>query len=160
MAGGEGSHFDSGLPPGGGWWRGCRVQVAETGLGRPVDPVARVAHLTPDRPLAIVSTRAVAVARSLPGGVRLLSNLTGDPDLAPGEALVGDPDEWQSRFGLVAAIRERADLILDDCSLADVRLLTRSRQLPPPLAPGRGLAWRLRPDGALERVCLPEAGDR
>lgn len=160
MAGGEGAHFDSGLPPGGGWWRGCRVQVAETGLGRPVDPVARVAQLTPDRPLAIVSTRSVAVARSVPGRVRMLSSVTGDPDLAPGEVLVGDPDEWQSRFGLVAAIRDRADLILDDCSLADVRLLTRSRQLPPPLAPGRGLAWRLRPDGALERVRLPGAGDR
>ena len=114
-----------------------------------------MAELAHDRPWAIVSTRPAAAAECLTGRVRMLSSLTDDPALVPGEALVGDPDEWQSRWGLIARVRDQADLILHECSLADVRLLTRSRRLPPPLAPGQSLAWRLRPDGALERVRLP-----
>lgn len=157
LAGGEGRHFDAASPPGSGWWRGCRVQVAETGRERPADPLARVASLTPGRPLAVVSTRPDALAARLTGSVTRVDELTGAPELGAGDILLGDVDAWQSRWGLIASLRGRAEVILEGCTLADVRLITRSRRIPPPLAPRFGLAWRLSDDGAFDRVRLPFA---
>lgn len=155
LAGGEGHHFAADAPPGAGWWRGCRVQVAESGHVRPSEPSARVVPLTPDRPLAVVSSRPRALADRLVGRVIMLDDIAEIPELGAGDILLGDVDAWQSRWGLLAAARERADVIVESGTPADLRVLTRSRRMPPPLAPRFGIAWRLADDGRVDRIMLP-----
>jgi S-DNA-T family DNA segregation ATPase FtsK/SpoIIIE len=46
--------------------------------------------------------------------------------------------------------------VFDRCSLADFRMVSHRRELPPPLAPGRGRVWVLHPDGDVTRAVLPE----
>ena len=73
--------------------------------------------------------------------------------MAPDALILGDVEEWQSRWGLLSSLRGRADIVLDGLTVADVRVLTRSRSLPPPLP--AGAAWRWGDDGTVERVHLP-----
>ncbi|CAN5237872.1 hypothetical protein BH11ACT4_BH11ACT4_25890 [soil metagenome] len=163
MAGGDGAQHVDGLPPGGGSWQGRRVQVATGAAPRPADAAVRIAPPS-GRPVAIVSTRAQALAARL-GTVVELSVATSGTAAVDGIALgggtvLGDVDEWQSRWGSIAALRPVADILFDRCSVADFRALTRSRDLPPPiLTPDT--AWRLEPDGSATRVLLPlaAAGD-
>jgi S-DNA-T family DNA segregation ATPase FtsK/SpoIIIE len=68
-------------------------------------------------------------------------------------AILGDVDDWQSRWGSIAALRPIAELVFDGCSTADLRVLTRSRDLPPPMA--RDAVWRLAANGEFERSALP-----
>lgn len=157
LAGGEGRDFDGTSPPGAGWWRGCRVQVARSAHDRPRDPDARVAPLAPGRPLAVVSSRPATLAERLAGRVLMLDDLADVPQLTAGDILLGDIDAWQSRWGLLTAVRDRADVIVESGTPADLRVLTRSRRVPPPLATRFGLAWRLAADGGIERVMLPVA---
>jgi S-DNA-T family DNA segregation ATPase FtsK/SpoIIIE len=157
LAGGEGRDFDGTRPPGSGWWRGCRVHVARSAHDRPRDPDARVAPLTPGRPLAVVSSRPGTLAERLVGRVLMLDELAEVPQLTEGDILLGDIDAWQSRWGLLAAVRDRADVIVESGTPADVRVLTRSRRMPPPLAAQFGLAWRLVAGGGIDRVMLPVA---
>lgn len=157
LAGGEGRDFDGTSPPGSGWWRGCRVQVARSAHDRPRDRHARVATLTPGRPLAVVSSRPGTLAERLVGRVLMLDDLAEVPQLTEGDILLGDVDAWQSRWGLLAAVRDRTDIIVESGTPADVRVLTRSRRIPPPLAARFGLAWRLAADGGIDRVMLPVA---
>jgi S-DNA-T family DNA segregation ATPase FtsK/SpoIIIE len=77
-------------------------------------------------------------------------------DPPPDVAIVGDPEEWQSRWGAIAALRGRADILFLGCSIAEFRALSRSRQLPPPLAPDPRLGWLLRDDGSVGRARLPD----
>jgi S-DNA-T family DNA segregation ATPase FtsK/SpoIIIE len=46
-------------------------------------------------------------------------------------------------------------VLFDGCTTADFRALTRSRELPPPIADPRATGWILHPDGAVARVSLP-----
>ena len=73
---------------------------------------------------------------------------------APGTAIVGDIDDWQARWGLLGSLRETCQVILEGCSLADVRLLTRSRRVPPPLPSDTRWVWQFHPDGSLGRARL------
>jgi S-DNA-T family DNA segregation ATPase FtsK/SpoIIIE len=147
LAGGEGAAYLDGLPPGGGLWRGHRVQVALTTVpDHEVPP--RVAELD-SRPLAIVTTRVASVLAALPGSVPL----SADP--VKGAPVVGEAEEWQSRWGALAAVRPVAQVVFDGCSVADFRALTRSRELPPPLEGHPDLAWRLESDGTASRVRFP-----
>ena len=155
LAGGEGRDFDAASPPGSGLWRGCRVQVAESGCDRPREPDPRVSALTPGRPLAVVTSRPGVLAARLTGRVTMLDDVAQAADLGEGDILIGDIDAWQSRWGLLAAVRERADMIVESGTPADLRVLLRSRRMPPPLAPRFGLAWRLAADGGIDRVMLP-----
>jgi len=68
-------------------------------------------------------------------------------------AVIGDVDDWQSRWGAIAAFRPVAELVFDGCTPADLRALTRSRDLPPPIGPAD--VWRLASNGAFERSRLP-----
>jgi S-DNA-T family DNA segregation ATPase FtsK/SpoIIIE len=174
LAGGESSGFTGALPPGGGVWRGDRVQVAFGAPPRPVDELVAVADVAPDRPLAIVSPRSRAFATRLGrvGRVVELGDIVGDVvaefdgrnSLGLGargserRIVIGDVDEWQSRWGALLALRDRADLVFDSCSVADYRALSRSRELPPLIseqhAVDRAVCWRLMTDGRAERVRL------
>jgi S-DNA-T family DNA segregation ATPase FtsK/SpoIIIE len=166
MAGGEGGRHDDRLPPGGGLWCGDRVQVA---WREPVEPPqirARESPIEPTRPLAIVSTRVNWLIDRLTATNEVieLGAIQSDPRAALATAgprravLIGDPDEWQSRWGALAALRSAADILLHGCSVADYRALTRAREPPPPLSSDPGLCWRLEPDGTATRARLPIGG--
>jgi S-DNA-T family DNA segregation ATPase FtsK/SpoIIIE len=62
-------------------------------------------------------------------------------------------DDWQSRWGSIAALRAVAEVVFDACSPADLRVLTRSRELPPPIE--RDQVWRLATEGGIDRAVLP-----
>ncbi|GAA3893874.1 hypothetical protein GCM10022381_39400 [Leifsonia kafniensis] len=68
---------------------------------------------------------------------------------------VGDVDAWQTEWALLQALRPRATMVFDGCSLADFRQINRRRQLPPPLAPSRGHLWLSDPDGTVRRGVMP-----
>ncbi|MBX3098135.1 MAG: cell division protein [Salinibacterium sp.] len=143
LAGGEAAEFIQNLPPGGGVWRGNRVQVASV----PVEEAERQPAIAArgKRPRAFVTTRSRAGAT------------LAECDLADwsGERpVVGDPEEWQSRWGALQSVREIADVVFEGCSLADVRALTRSRELPPPLEGLVGVGWLWERSGSLIRVSL------
>jgi S-DNA-T family DNA segregation ATPase FtsK/SpoIIIE len=135
---------------------------------RPFDPAPA---LKTGQPLIVISAHPGATAARLrapaggrpPDVVDLVSSASGRVGMtdarvldvgAAGSILVGDPDAWQSNWSLLAALRTRVDLVFDQCSLADYRLVARRRDLPPALAPGRGQVWVLSPDGGVRRATL------
>lgn len=75
--------------------------------------------------------------------------------VAAGTVLVADADTWQANWSLLTALRSVAPLVFDGATLADYRLITRRRDLPPPLAPGRSHGWLVTPDGAVRRTGVP-----
>ena len=171
LAGGEGAAFVDGLPPGRGSWLGHEVQVATGAPPRPSDPAARRVSVEGATALAVISSRVGATAARLtmagydivplaaaPEPATLAASLsavlasTGD-DRPKAVAVIGDVDDWQSRWGAIAALRPVAQLVFDGCTPADLRALTRSRELPPPIT--RDEAWLLAPDGTFERTALP-----
>jgi S-DNA-T family DNA segregation ATPase FtsK/SpoIIIE len=172
VAGGEGGSFIDRLPPGGGLWQGERVQVvcaipAERHERRPAE-----SRISTRGPLAIVSTRVGIIRRHLeaqPGFTVVDVAAAGSDVHAFAESkpqsastrlvILGDVDDWQSRWGALSALRPVAEILFDGCSPADFRVLTRSRELPPPLSPSNGLGtaplvWRLEQDGTATRARL------
>ena len=168
LAGGEASDFVADLPAGAGHWRGSRIQVAHA------EPPARV----PAAPrstaigvaaaqLAAVSTRPEQFAESLrrhapnrrivllaPTGFGVRTDALEVSRGGTPPILVGDPELWQSQWSLLAALQRDGDILFDGCSLADLRALTRSRDLPPPFPPGTRPLWVRTPDGELVRATL------
>ena len=185
LAGAPAELWDDALPPGAGFWRGRRVHFLapaprlETVDGRPVDaggePAAEVALVPPRGRATLLVTRAPgrAIARARAAGLPAeavvdLSRppLPGSPGpdellaegrLATGVLVVGDPDAWLGCWQRYAALRAGHPLVFAGCDAADVRALTRSRALPPPLAPGGGTAWLLEPEGRMRRCRLGAA---
>ncbi|MCU1439920.1 MAG: cell division protein [Rhodoglobus sp.] len=164
LAGGDGRTYLEGLPPGGGLWRGDRVQVVAAPVPLHAPVVARVVDLDSERPIAVATTRSGPLtARLRRAGLTVveLASSTADPRelaISSGQrrtALVGDVDEWQSRWGVLTALRPVAEVLLDGCGIADVRALTRSRQLPPPLDGDSSLCWRIDENGGISRARLP-----
>ncbi|TFD19677.1 FtsK/SpoIIIE domain-containing protein [Cryobacterium sp. TMT4-10] len=174
-AGGTAASFDDTMPAGGGTWQGHRIQLLcpEPGaVARCVALAARGAeagvaeHLAtgPDRTLLVVSgspPRTAAAFRAA-GGAEIvdLGRMTDASQLratlpGAGTVFVGDVDAWQTHWSLLASLKPRAELVFDGCSLADYWMISRRRDLPPPLAPGRGRMWAIRPDGTVRRAVLP-----
>ncbi|TFB47617.1 FtsK/SpoIIIE domain-containing protein [Cryobacterium tagatosivorans] len=171
-AGGDSALFDPSLPPGGGSWQGLRIQAPHPGPGpRPLGPSPPAPPILEDGgTLLVVSAtpaRAAGMLRSALEGRRAVVELAA-PARGPleridvGEAgadavFVGDAESWQAQWTLLAALRAHAAIVFDGCSLGEFRAISRRRELPPALAPGRGHAWLLRPDGTLGRVSLRAA---
>ena len=153
IAGGEGGQFVAALPAGRGLWRGQWMQVVADPPPLPATGPTVAPLLDPRRARAIVTSRVAPLLARWPSAIALSD---AGPELRslalPGVTIVGDLDEWQSRWGAVAALRTQADIVLDGCTPADFRAITRSRQLPPPLAPGQ--CWQLNEDGSARRVRL------
>ncbi|HWR86142.1 MAG TPA: hypothetical protein VN200_09130, partial [Rhodoglobus sp.] len=156
LAGGSGEDHLPDLPVGGGVFHGRRVQVVHAAVAAAAATEPEAAVLD-ERPLAVVSTRPSVIAATLPCRVLPLSVVADPLTIGPGDGLVGDPDEWQSRWGALPALRQRAQVVLDACGPAEFRALTRSRELPPLLPPGGRFAWRWEPDGSVVRVDLSQA---
>jgi DNA segregation ATPase FtsK/SpoIIIE, S-DNA-T family len=163
----DSAQFIPDLPPGGGVWRGDRVQVLYEELLVESNVPAIEGALATDRPLAVVSGNSVSTLerlRALGCSVLPLAGTVGDPrDVAVSRgavwtAIVGDAEEWQSRWGALSSIRPIADIMFHHCSVAEYRALTRSRELPPPLGDESALFWRWRADGRVDRVRLVVRG--
>lgn len=162
LAGGDRCQWDPGLPPGGGHWRGHRLQVALSAIRRPPDPEPAQSLLDPSGSLAVVAGRAGAwAARLREAGWQVTALAEAAPDAglrvarasARPVALLGEVEDWQSRWGALAALRDGFRIVFAGCAIAEIRALARSRVLPPPLEPG--LAWALAEDGGFERVRMP-----
>jgi S-DNA-T family DNA segregation ATPase FtsK/SpoIIIE len=175
-AGGPDALFDPALPPGRGVWRAARIQLTVPAAASRPPADGRVGAETTqaidpvDRPLVVVTgspVRSEGILRSRLGGSAALVSLASEATRGTGAArldvgdpaaptvFVGDPDAWQANWPLLAALRRRADILFDRCSVADFRLISGRRELPPPLAPGRDHVWLLTPDGQVGRAALP-----
>jgi len=161
LAGGDGASYREALPPGGGIWKGARIQVALAGhplVPTRIDAVPRVGS----GPLAIVTTRVALVTRSFAADpANEIVQLDRDVVTALAAArarqvVIADPDQWQAHWGALAAVRPTSTVVFHACSQADFRSLTRSRELPPLLAPGDPEeCWVLTDDGSARRARLP-----
>lgn len=186
LAGGESADFDAGLQPGGGHWRGNRVQIALAAAdARSPDIVAASATTDPDwrqwPGILVVAAHPAELLRRLradpePQGAmiaargiladwdvtRLEARTPADPTLslsspARRRMLTADPEAWQAQWSLFAALRTSMPILFDGCGTADFRTLSRQRGLPPPIAPGSPAVWLLAPDGTVQRALPPWA---
>ncbi|WP_349898473.1 FtsK/SpoIIIE domain-containing protein [Parafrigoribacterium soli] len=184
VAGGEASEFDARLQPGGGYWRGHRVQLA---LPDEDESAAEPPAASDEQPdwsgwggLVVVTAHpaellrrlgteagdsAPAAIRGLPGWQLTTVQGRSTTDLTalsldsppPGRLLLADPETWQSQWTLFGTLRVTMPILFDGCGTADFRALSRSRELPPPIAAGSAAVWLLTPDGRVERALPPWA---
>ncbi|MET0887086.1 MAG: FtsK/SpoIIIE domain-containing protein, partial [Mycetocola sp.] len=175
LAGGDGRAWVEGRRAGSALWRGGEVQLcapepppsraprhAASRTVSPVDwgsrslwlvvstvPARRVdeirAENAPSRP-------PVAVAALADAGRITVENVRGHTGTSV--VIVGDSEQWQAHWSLLTALREEAVLIVDGCSVAEFRALTRIRTRPPVLARFPGRAWAVEPGGDVTRVSL------
>jgi S-DNA-T family DNA segregation ATPase FtsK/SpoIIIE len=172
-AGEPAAGYDPTLPPGGGHWRGRRIQLV-----RPERTEAPARAVAAPSALAAASTSTLLVVSGSPArtaaairvasapGSRAVVDLgavTGPAtgrklevgEVAAGTVLVADVDTWQAHWALLGGLRQGAPVLFDGCSIADFRAMTRRRDLPPPLAPARARGWLLGQDGVVRRVTVP-----
>ncbi|WP_104197076.1 FtsK/SpoIIIE domain-containing protein [Cryobacterium sp. M15] len=177
-AGGQSAGYIASLPPGGGVWRSLRVQLLAPTPGLIVPAVVVPNSLPAEGPLLIVSSSPTSTATRLrnvmgvpvlelagtsgpEASALLVPGAVGQADAAVRLIVVGDAETWQAHWTLLARLRgstsseQAASLVFDRCSLSDFRLLSHRRELPPPLAPGRGRVWVLHSDGEVTRAMLP-----
>ncbi|HEX4442176.1 MAG TPA: FtsK/SpoIIIE domain-containing protein [Galbitalea sp.] len=162
LAGGNSAEYSQTLAPGGAHWRGHRVQVFATESIAPPAGAPDATVLDPAAAITVVSTRPdqfVAQLREVAPGrsVTVLggSRFDARPDGNNADVLVADPDAWQAQWSLLGTLQRTTDLVFDGCSLAEVRAITRSRELPPPFARGERTLWLRSRDGELVRARLP-----
>lgn len=163
LSGGVSADYEATLPPGGGQWKGTRVQIARSETYPPLPRPAAATTIARTDSLVVASSRPASAASALAAAGWHVRTLDGAPgaerellvtDTHRPVALVGSVDEWQSRWGSLAMLKTHATVLLDGCSLSDYRQLARSRELPPPLTVGAGHYWRVT-EGAADRVSLP-----
>jgi S-DNA-T family DNA segregation ATPase FtsK/SpoIIIE len=164
MAGGDTSLHDPLLAPGGGSWRGRRVQVAVCAEPGGTPRRRGQADLTPvdlSGGALIVSRHPAATADHLRAGDLDVVEL--DPGSRVGglgvtsgttTIIVADPETWQSALSLLTAREPRLPIVFEACTPADVRLITHRRVLPPVLEPYRGHVWVLGQDDRVHRGVL------
>jgi len=162
-AGGDPSRFDADACAGRGLIDGLVVQI---GLAPALsaEPRHPPAEWTPTARLTgLVARRSPAARTALAAwegrGIRTatLDDYTADPSIAADGVvvLVGEPDDWQRHWRLLADVRGDHDLVVDSSCAAELRLLTGSRALPPYCEPGRGRAWLVSAGADPVRIVLP-----
>lgn len=181
LAGGESVGWVEGRRAGSALWRGVAIQLcaperAATGPRHaasrtvvPIDwhtcPLSLVVSGTPARRAAEIRARN-ASGRSAPIHVAALGDATGGrisvDDVRRSRdgpvVIVGDSDQWQAHWSLLNAMRESATIIVEGCSPAEFRAVTRIRARLPLLERVAGRAWSCSPGGEVTRVSL-EAGN-
>ncbi|WP_185740480.1 FtsK/SpoIIIE domain-containing protein [Homoserinimonas aerilata] len=168
MAGGEGADHDPQLPPGGGQWRGRRLQIAWIPEAERMLPVASATRCPfgalAQGPLVVISTRAQAIRVLLehvaPGRVTgpdaVPAAMPNSPDAEQAARIVvADPQEWQLHWAALATLRRRSPLLFDRCTASEFRSLSGSGLVPPPLGREPGGAWLLGDQGLVKRIQLP-----
>jgi S-DNA-T family DNA segregation ATPase FtsK/SpoIIIE len=158
LAGGTGDAYDPRARPGAGTWEGCAVQVAfPDAAPRLVVEAARpVVVAVPERgELAVVAARPRELAARWDRStvrVRALGDDDAGPVVDPGRTiLLGDPDAWQADWATLARARRDLPMVFHGCGAADLRAIARTREVPPPLAPGE--VW-LVDQGRVRRAVL------
>lgn len=170
-AGGEPRGHDPAAPPGRARWHGREVQIVRDPEGAGARPERRGdphrVAVEPGRILLVVAaapTRLADELRTCHPQAHLVRigvdeiDLPGSPQLAepaadagePPLVLIADPEGWQAQWPLLSRMKGRATMVFDGCSLAEVRSITRKRELPPPLD-GEGRVWLLEPEGRMRR---------
>lgn len=162
LAGGIGDQYDERMPPGGGVWESHRVQVGHLPPRQP-SPAPRppTLDLRPGATTAVVSASPGDFAARVFGahGIRIVDIGSADAstraDTAVHTILLGDLQAWQGAWSILAAVRGRLPMAFDGCTPGDVRAVTGTRRLPPPLAPTSRSLWLLTAGDRFERVALP-----
>lgn len=168
LLGGRGEQYDDRMPPGGGVWLGNRVQVGFV----PAQVTAATAlpsaiALPPGGWTAVVSPAPGGFAARLPpGGIRIMhpaaidpleiARMVGPVEPGPHTLIVGDPSAWQGAWALLARVRGTIPIAFDSCAVGEVRAVTGSRVLPPPLAARSRSLLVLSPSGDFVRASVPE----
>lgn len=166
LVGGDAAEFSTQLPPGGGYWRGHRIQVCFS----PLDPDTVPAATSP---LAVYLAEITVVVATRPEAVRARLEKLGCVlmvdeyrarvngvdviDCGPGTPptiILGDPDAWLSAATLLGALRSHSVLVFHDCSLTEFRAIARVRELPPPMGVPEDTVVLVHPNGQLGRATL------
>lgn len=162
--GGEPDAYAPDAPPGRGAWRGAPVQVALTPRAVPPSGAPAAQDWFPDGPLTGIVTRRPPTTRDAleawaGRGIRplTLDEYVADPTVTADApiVLVGDPDDWQRHWRLLAAARADHDLVVDTSCAADYRIVTGSRATPPYAEAGAGRAWLVHAGADPVRIVLP-----
>jgi S-DNA-T family DNA segregation ATPase FtsK/SpoIIIE len=175
VAEGAAHDHDARLAAGGGHWRGARIQVAvadsplRSRAGAARDHRALEGSPPPPR-LLVVSSRPAPFLDKSNGAVPAATRLIDAGDRAAltefssraGEQtwIVGTPDAWVAAWTTFSALRTTIPVYFDGCTPGDFRSLTRRRDLPPPVEPGRAGGWLLDPGGAIARFRPAEVSAR
>ncbi|GAB2521182.1 FtsK/SpoIIIE domain-containing protein [Paramicrobacterium agarici] len=164
LAGGDSAAFSDERPAGSAVWNGITVQLAS------VNALSRSHEASAAPPLEVGASETVLVCSPRPqqtaarlrerhpdAAVTTLTPGSTAPrgDESPSQViLVGDADAWQVNWSLLASLRITATLVVEACSPADYRAITRSRARPPYLHSRPGRAWRIANDGVITRCTL------
>jgi S-DNA-T family DNA segregation ATPase FtsK/SpoIIIE len=161
-AGGEASAFDASASAGRGRLDGRAVQVAlAREQHRPAAPPLRA--WTPEARLTgLIARRSPAVRQAMAvwqtEGVRVLNvdDYSTAAAMSDGRVvLVGEPDDWQRHWRLLADVRGDHDLVVDTSCAAELRVLAGFRGVPPYCDPGGARAWRIAAGAEPVRIVLP-----
>lgn len=163
-AGGESGAFDLHRPPGRGWVDGRDVQLCWAAPRTATSPDEAMSRWQPHLPCSGVVTPAVQATRAVlaavhPGCqvVTLAEHASGaDRQDARPEPLVivGDPEEWRSRWSQLQGIRAGGELVVAaECS-TELRQLAGVRETPPFARLHEDRAWAVEAGGRPRRVRL------
>jgi S-DNA-T family DNA segregation ATPase FtsK/SpoIIIE len=167
-AGGDPAAFQPDAGPGRGRLDGVEVQVA-IAPERVRDTRARSsARWEPTAGITgFVARRSPSARRAVQEwerrGIRAVN--IDDHAAAPGVAderivVVGEPDDWQRHWRLLADVRGDHDLVIDASCGPEMRMLAGIRALPPYCEPGRGRAWLISSGAEPVRIVLPDGDTR
>ncbi len=162
-AGGDPAQFAPDAPPGRGRFDGVSVQVAHVPPAPPAVAPAPAPWSPTARLTGFVSRRSPAARAAVSAWAhRGIRNATLDENAADTSmsadgrlVLMGEPDDWQRHWRVLAEIRADHDLVVDASCAADLRLLTGSRALAPYCEPGRARAWLMSAGADPIRIVLP-----
>ncbi|MFK4837106.1 FtsK/SpoIIIE domain-containing protein, partial [Microbacterium sp. ZW T2_14] len=162
-AGGDPSAFDPSAPPGRGRLDGRAVQIAAAPAALPEVAAVEEAWMPTARLTGVVARRSPSVRRAHAVwrdlGVRVLEVDDYVADPAPAAAgsvvVVGEPDDWQRHWRLLADVRGDHDLVIDTSCAAELRVVAGIRGVPPYCEPGAGRAWLISSGADPVRIVLP-----
>lgn len=162
LAGGDTAFFAVDIPPGRGEWGGAALQLA---TAPPTKQPAREAPplFEPTATTVLISPRPGEFSARYPN----CSVVELRPTFMPSETItiaaatqptvvVGDADSWQANWSQLTALRSTSTMIFEHSTVADFRIFSGSRQLPPPLAQHSGSVWMLEPGHPPTRVRLAD----
>lgn len=167
-AGGDAATYDAAAPRGRGRLDGRLVQIAlAPEPPPPPPPVPGVPWHPGARLTGFVARRSPASRRALSdwegGGaeVRNVDDYVADPVVEPAPAadgrvvIVGEPDDWQRHWRLLADLRGDHDLVVDASCASELRVLAGHRGIPPYSEPGAARAWLVSAGAEPVRIVLP-----
>lgn len=143
-------------------------------VGRPNEQFSQSLDRASDPVILVVSRRPAEFARryraSRPECAEIIPLVAGRtvsmPNIVDGSLalhigspvaqtiVAGDPDAWHAQWALLTALRPRALILFDRCTVADFRALSGRRELPPPISRGSDACWALASDGSISRVSV------